>query len=150
MATDGFRDFDYDAWGSTREGTPSEPRFKWDNVRYDDLADLRSGTGNTNVEDHGVEAGFADLIDAALPASSDVEVPLGARDLRLAGGVVEIDSGVALTNLNDPFPIAGSPDMGAFEHGQPLPDYGPRDPMLIFEDGFESGDLTAWPTPPPG
>ena len=143
VASDGFRDFDYDAWGSTRAGTASEPWFKWDNVRYDDLDDLRSGTA-INVEDHGVAASFSDLIDATLPAAPDVEVALGGRDLRLVDGVVEIDGGVALANLNDPFPLAGNPDMGAFEHGQNLPSYGPRSPGLIFADGFESGDASYW------
>ncbi|MEM9593393.1 MAG: right-handed parallel beta-helix repeat-containing protein [Acidobacteriota bacterium] len=141
-ATDGSRDLDFNAWGSSRAGTSAEPWFKWDNVRYDDLDDLRANT--VGVEDRGLAASFDDLLDATLPGSWDVEVPPAARDLRLAAGAPEIDAGTDLANLNDPFPLDGLPDVGAFEHGQPPPEYGPRDPARIFADGFERGDLSAW------
>jgi uncharacterized repeat protein (TIGR01451 family) len=122
VADEGFRDFDYDAWGTTREiGSPSDPYFKWDNVRYDRLPDLPAG-----VEDHGVEAAFDDLVDATLPADWDVAAEPGSRDLRLVAGAPEINAGTDLPNLNDAFTLSGAPDMGAFEYGQPLPDYGPR------------------------
>jgi hypothetical protein len=139
VATGGFRDFDHDAWGTTRAGTSGEPWFKWDDVRYDDLADLQ---GSVGVEANGVAASFAHLVDATLPADWDVAVEPGSRDLRLAGGVPEIDAGAALANLNDGFALAGAPDQGAFEQGQGLPHYGPR--LALFADGFESGDLSAW------
>jgi uncharacterized repeat protein (TIGR01451 family) len=121
VADEGFRDFDYDAWGTTREIEPGGPFFKWDNVRYDTLADLPPG-----VEDHGVEAAFDDLVDAALPADWDVAAEPGSRDLRLVTGVAAINAGVDLPNLNDPFTLSGPPDLGAFEYGQSLPAYGPR------------------------
>jgi hypothetical protein len=121
VADEGFRDFDYGAWGTTRAIDPGGPFFKWDNVRYDTLADLPDG-----VEDHGVPAAFSDLLSAALPASWDVAVPPGSRDLRLQPGAPEIDAGVGLPNLNDPFVSDGMPDQGAFELGQSLPRYGPR------------------------
>jgi uncharacterized repeat protein (TIGR01451 family) len=120
---EGFRDFDYDAWGTTRaDGSPSDPYFKWNNVRYSRLADLQA----IGVEPHGVVASFNDLIDAALPASWDQDAPPGSRDLRLKGGAPEIDAGLALPNLDDAFTLSGTPDLGAFEYGQPQPDYGPR------------------------
>jgi uncharacterized repeat protein (TIGR01451 family) len=120
---EGFRDFDYDAWGTTRaDGSPSDPYFKWNNQRYSRLADLQA----IGVEVHGVAATFNDLINAALPASWDQDAPPGSRDLRLAAGAPEIDAGTALPNLDDAFPLSGAPDLGAFEFGQPLPDYGPR------------------------
>jgi uncharacterized repeat protein (TIGR01451 family) len=120
---EGFRDFDYDAWGTTRAvGLPTDPYFKWDDVRYDRLPDLQA----IGVEVHGVEALFADLTNAALPAAWDVAVEPGSRDLRLLAGAPEINTGAALPNLNDPFVTDGLPDMGAFEYGQPLPTYGPR------------------------
>jgi len=118
---EGFRDFDYDAWGTTRTIDPGGPFFKWNNIRYDTLADLPAG-----VEDHGVEADFSDLINATLPADSNVAVPPGTRDLRLVNGVAAINGGVDLPNLNDAFTLSGAPDMGAFEYNQPLPHYGPR------------------------
>jgi len=120
---DGPRDFDYNAWGTTREiGGPGEPFFKWENIRYQRLVDLPSG-----VEDNGVEASFDDLINADLTSEYEIPVDPGSRDLRLLPGTPEIDAGEALANLNDPFTINGAPDAGAFEFGQPLPHYGPRD-----------------------
>ncbi len=121
VADEGFRDLDYDAWGTSRAIGPGGPFFKWDNVRYDRLADLPAG-----VEDHGVEVGFGDLVDPALPEDWDVAAPPGSRDLRLVAGSSAVDRGVELANLNDAFPVTGLPDLGAFELGQPLPVYGPR------------------------
>ena len=122
VADEGFRDFDFNAWGTTRAiGSPSDPYFKWDNVRYDFITDLPAG-----VEDNGVEASFGDLIDATLPADWDVAAVPGSQDLRLVAGANAVDSGTPLANLNDPFTLNGAPDMGAFELGQPLPSYGPR------------------------
>jgi uncharacterized repeat protein (TIGR01451 family) len=119
----GFRDFDYDAWGTTRAiGNPTDPWFKWNDVRYSRLPDLQA----IGVEVHGLEASFDQVANAALPASWDVAAVPGSRDLRLAPGVPEINAGTALSNLNDPFVVDGQPDMGAFEYGQPLPTYGPR------------------------
>jgi hypothetical protein len=143
VADEGFRDFDYNAWGTTREiGNPGDPWFKWDNVRYDRLADLQA----IDVELHGLEADFGHLEDATLPAWWDQPAEPGSRDLRLVPGAPEIDAGIDLPNLNDAFILNGSPDMGAFEFGQPLPDYGPRLwwPGLLFADGFESGNTSAW------
>jgi len=140
VADEGFRDLDYDAWGTTRDiGEPTDPYFKWDNVRYHRLPDLQAA----GVEVHGVEAGFSDLVDAVLPPWWDQEAVPGSRDLRLEAGAPEIDAGQVLPNLNDAFTLVGPPDIGAFELGQPLPEYGPREGPL-FADGFESGDTTSW------
>ncbi|MDJ0925258.1 MAG: S-layer homology domain-containing protein [Acidimicrobiia bacterium] len=121
IADEGFRDLDYNAWGTTREIGPGGPWFKWDNVRYDRIADLPTG-----VEDNGVEIGILELVGAGLPADWDVAVAPGVADLRPASGSVAINGGVQLDNLNDAFPIVGAPDMGAFEYGYALPSYGPR------------------------
>jgi uncharacterized repeat protein (TIGR01451 family) len=119
---EGFRDFDYNAWGTSRAtGGTSSPYFKWNNDRYDLIGDLPPG-----VEDHGVPAEFTDLVDAVLPPDWNVSAAPGSRDLRLVSGAKAIDNGAALDNLNDPFPIAGKPDIGAFEFDGRLPEYGPR------------------------
>jgi hypothetical protein len=139
---EGWRDFDYNAWGTTLAiGGPSAPWFKWNNVRYSRLPDLQS----IDVEVHGVGADFSDLIDATLPADWDQPAAPGSRDLRLVAGAPAINSGVDLPNLNNPFTLDGSPDMGAFELGEPLPRYGPDPgPNVIFDDDFESGNISAW------
>ncbi len=122
VADEGFRDFDYDAWGTMRAiGGSGAPHFKWDNVRYDRITDLPTG-----VEDHGIEAAFEHLADASLPDDWDVAAQPGSRDLRLVAGAPEIDAGTDLPNLNDAFTLTGAPDVGAFEYGAPLPVYGPR------------------------
>ena len=124
---EGFRDFDYDAWGTTRAvGSPSDPWFKWNNVRYSRLPNLQA----LGVEVHGVEALFGHVVSATLPAAWSVDITPGSRDLRLMTGVPEINAGATLPNLNDPFVTDGQPDMGAFEYSQPLPQYGPRATML--------------------
>jgi hypothetical protein len=120
VADEGFRDLDYNAWGTTRDIGPGGPWFKWDNVRYDGIADLPSG-----VEDHGVEIGILELVGAGLPSDWDVAVAPGVADLRPASGSVAINAGTPLDNLNDAFSIVDAPDMGAFEYGFPLPSYGP-------------------------
>ncbi len=140
VADEGFRDLDFNAWGTTREiGNPLDPWFKWDNVRYDRLVDLQT----EGVELHGMEAAFEDLVDAALPPAWDQPAEPGSRDLGLAPGAPEIDGGVELPNLNDGFLLDGPPDLGAFEFGLPPPNYGPR-PRALFADGFESGDSSRW------
>jgi len=118
---EGFRDFDYNAWGTTREIGSGGPWFKWENVRYDRIADLPSG-----VEDNGVEVGMSDFVAATLPSNWNVAANPGAADLRLVSGSSAINAGTALDNLNDAFTIIGNPDMGAFEYGSALPSYGPR------------------------
>jgi len=120
---EGFRDFDYDAWGTTHAaGSPSDPDFKWNNVRYSRLPNLQA----IGVEVHGITATFSHLISATLPSAWDVSADPGSRDLRLDAGVPEINAGTVMPNLNDPFVADSQPDMGAFEFGQPLPTYGPR------------------------
>ena len=122
VADEGFRDFDWNGWGTTRAiGSPSDPYFKWDNVRYDRIGDLPPG-----VEDHGRAVAFSDVRKATLPADWDVAVPPGSRNLLLVSGSAGINGGTAIPNLNDPFDLGGFPDLGAFERGSPRPEYGPR------------------------
>jgi len=121
----GFRDFDYDAWGTTRAlGSPTDPYFKWNDIRYNRLPDLQAA----GVEVHGLAALFSHLLNPTLPAAWNVAVAPGSRDLRLASGAPEINAGASLPNFNDRFVTDGQPDMGAFEYGQGLPAYGPRTP----------------------
>ncbi len=82
VADEGFRDFDFDAWGTTRAGTSGDPWFKWDNTRYANLAALQT----IGVEAHGVAASFAHLANASLSAGWDAPVAPGSRDLQLVAG----------------------------------------------------------------
>jgi hypothetical protein len=46
-------------------------------------------------------------------------------DLRLKRGSAATDKGVVLPNITDGF-TGKAPDLGAYETGRPLPQYGPR------------------------
>ena len=121
-ADEGYRDFDYNGWGTSRAiGGLTAPFFKWDNVRYDRLPELQA----IGVETHGVAVDFGDLRTVLLPADWNFPAIPGSQDLRLTSGSPAINAGAALANFNDGFTISGLPDLGAFEFGQPLPDYGP-------------------------
>ncbi|MEM7115332.1 MAG: hypothetical protein AAF614_23020 [Chloroflexota bacterium] len=125
IAEEGFRDLDYNAWGTSREiDGPDAPYFKWNNERYGRLSDLQA----IGIEPNGVEVTFADLVNGTLPPSYTTAVSPDSRDLRLVAGGTAVNAGTPLPNLNDAFAIDGLPDAGAFELGQPLPQYGPRFP----------------------
>jgi hypothetical protein len=90
-------DWDYDNWHTTR-GT-DEPHFKWEDVRYDTIAELCQATG---LECHGHED-EPGLVDPA------------GGDFTLSPTSPNIDVGVAIDGINDD--SVGAPDMGYREHG---------------------------------
>jgi hypothetical protein len=91
-------DWDRDNWYTTRAA--DEPHFKWEGVRYDDLAALCAATG---LECGGL--GHA-------PGLVDPE----GGNLRLAAGSANVDAGVGIAGINDEYVGAG-PDLGAYEFG---------------------------------
>lgn len=116
-------DWDHDALAREPPcGPDTPPCFKWDNTRYRTLADL----GAAGIEAHGVAGQRSDLVAAALPMEYATAADPAGYDLRLVPGVVEVDAGAALANINDPWVADGRPDIGAFESGAALPRYGPR------------------------
>jgi len=56
-------------------------------------------------------------------------VPIPAQFMTLKIGCATVDAGAVLPNINDGF-VGATPDLGAFELGQPLPTYGPRPATL--------------------
>lgn len=80
----------------------------------------------SDVEKHGVEnIRMEDTfinIPFPYPPVPEWEVP----DLRLKPGSAVIDAGIHIPNINDHFK-GKAPDCGAYEHGQTMPHYGPRD-----------------------
>ena len=64
---------------------------------------------------------------AAAVSSPDIKVrqPIEKNDLRLAKGSGAVDQGVPLPNFSDGF-AGKAPDLGCYELGRPLPQYGPR------------------------
>lgn len=90
------------------------------------LAELRAATGQ---EQNGIEVDF-DIFERMAPPSPSAagrHAVYHAMDLdfRLKAGSRAVDAGARLPTINDDF-TGAAPDLGALEHGQPLPHYGPR------------------------
>lgn len=112
-------DFDNDGFGGQWKLF-----LKWNGVRYSSLADA---AGRSPVYRRAVRVQPATAFRSGLqpPARVETQVAVERNDLRLATGCAAIDAGEVLPNINDGF--AGRlPDLGAYEFGRPLPQYGPR------------------------
>jgi len=108
---------DYDAFGSI--GTN---RFEGriGNTSFNGLADMRALT----TEAHAQEVDMSIFADTVLfPSNPFPEKPI--PDLRLQQGNNAVDYGVLIPGLNDDFQ-GNAPDIGAYELGASLPQYGPR------------------------
>jgi hypothetical protein len=112
-------DFDYDGIGGFTGAL-----LKWNNARYGTIEELRA---NAPVEKHltVVDPATAFAGGAAAPGDPHVAAPLATNDLRLKPGSAAIDAGVVLANIDDGF-TGKAPDLGAYELGDELPQYGPR------------------------
>ncbi len=113
-------DFDYDGFG----GGPFRLFLRWNGVRYSTLDDVRK---RAPVLNHAI------LVDSSRAFASKARAPENVAqaqaipiDLRLAPGSTAIDAGQPLPGLNDGF-RGRAPDLGAYELGDPLPQYGPRE-----------------------
>ena len=97
-------DMDHDDWHTTR--ADGSPNFKWNNVRYDTMADWCTAVG---LECHGTEA-EPGLIDPA------------ALQFAPATGSANIDTALPIPGINDVFSGAG-PDRGYIEAGSVEPSW---------------------------
>lgn len=91
---------------------------------FADFDSYRAGTGQ---DVHSLLLDFDVFVNAPMP---DLATPTRIYqpddvDLRLARGAAAVDAGVALPNINDGF-AGRAPDLGAYEYGRELPQYGPR------------------------
>jgi cysteine-rich repeat protein len=109
-------DFDYDGYGSIGTGQFSG---QFGDTRFDSLEALR----NTTSEAHAVSVDLS-IFAQAIEFPENPFPGKSAPDLRLQQGAA-IDRGVALATINDGFQGA-TPDLGAYEFGSALPQYGPR------------------------
>ncbi|MCC6831441.1 MAG: right-handed parallel beta-helix repeat-containing protein [Thermoleophilia bacterium] len=108
-------DMDFDAFGTSQAFAGV-----FGTTRYTGLAELRART----TERHAVAVDMSAFASAAAFPS----VPLDrhpAQDLRPAAGAAVVDAGTVLPGVTDGF-AGARPDIGAYEAGTPLPDYGPR------------------------
>ncbi len=133
-----------DGWYAWENGNPGQPdwrtnldydgfdwagyvyAFKWDNVRYDDVATFVAGTG---IEPNGIAIDATTCLEgfniqAAPPAAGPITM------MTLAPGCNAIDAGIALPGINDGY-LGTAPDLGAYEAGADPPGYGPRSLSIV-------------------
>ncbi len=108
---------DYDGFNDLNGGGN---KFKWGTNQYSSLAAFKAGTG---LVPNGVSVDkdtcFETFNVNQPPASSPPQY------MSLNAGSNAVDAGVVLPNINDDF-SGSAPDLGAYEYGKPLPQYGPR------------------------
>lgn len=114
-------DWDYNGYRSTRPGTLSGPWFKWNNTRYINVFDLQL---SSNIEANGRTIATNDVGNLSIPTTYVNEITTTQVDLFPSNNSMMIDGGIPISNINDPFVMDGTPDIGALEAGMPLPDYG--------------------------
>ena len=112
-------DFDYDGFG----GGPFRLFLRWNGVRYASLQDVQK---RAPVLKHAVLVDGTTAFASGLMAPEDVSRMLPTPvDLRPSTRSKALDRGQTLDGINDGF-LGRAPDLGAYELGQPLPQYGPR------------------------
>jgi hypothetical protein len=115
------------------------PAFEWDSPpltmardyqgllvtrRFGTLAELTQAVG---TERHSVQLDYDVFMNVQVPDHSDPQRLYNPEDLdfRLKPGSAAVDAGVELPGITDGF-TGRAPDLGAYELGLPLPEYGPR------------------------
>jgi hypothetical protein len=103
---------------------PFRQFLRWNRVRYPTLDDVRR---RAPVLRHAVQVDAATTFasGAGPPAEVAATVPR-TIDLRLAPRSMAVAAGQALPGLNDGF-RGVAPELGAYELGEALPHYGPRE-----------------------
>ena len=92
--------------------------------RYNSLKEYSDASGN---EKHSVLVDYDTFMNVGMPDKTDPQrlyKPDGL-DFRLKPGSLAIDAGVELPTITDGF-TGRAPDIGAYESGRPVPQYGPR------------------------
>ena len=96
-----------------------------------DVATYGNPDGAPNpVEDRlpvSIDVDYDSFINVSMPDKTDPQrlyKPDGL-DFRLKSGAAAIDAGIELPSITDGF-TGKAPDIGAFETGRPVPQYGPR------------------------
>ena len=113
-------DFDYDGFG----GGPFDTFAKWNGVVYQTLEEMQA---RAPVEGHAIEVDGTRTFDSGIQAPENVKKQylVEKNDLRLRAGSKAVDAGVVIPSINDGF-RGRAPDLGAYESGDTLPQYGPR------------------------
>lgn len=110
-------DLDYDGFGSTSGSFTG----RIGDIQFDSLAEMQAMTTQVHAVELGLEA-FA----AGVAYPSDPLTEAAPPDMRPDPAGSAIDAGVEIPGINDGF-AGGAPDLGAYEAGDELPAYGPRE-----------------------
>ena len=114
------------AWNSPADGVAADFDYTHKLTRRG-FKTLKSYSGATGQDRHSIMVEYDVFQHVPMPDSSDPQRLYNPEDMdfRLKPKSVAIDSGMVLATINDGYK-GRAPDLGAFELGAPLPDYGPR------------------------
>jgi len=139
MSYTAYTSFDHNGY---RMKPDAKPLFRWTqpidrlqdftlSSRGDEVQEfqtLKAFSAATGQEKHGVMLDY-DVLEGVEPPDPNDRArvfQIKELDFRLRRGSASVDAGCELPNLTDGF-IGDAPDLGAYELGKPLPDYGPRE-----------------------
>ena len=111
-------------WNTPPAGVPADYRAAPQAHRFRTLREYTQATGQ---DAHSVLVDYDTFVHVPMPDIADPQrlySPDGL-DFRLKPGSAAIDAGVLLPSINDGF-AGKAPDIGAYEAGKPIPQYGPR------------------------
>jgi hypothetical protein len=118
-------DFDYEGFA----GGPFRRFLRWNRTRYATLDEVRR---RAPVLKHAVLLDLARLFaSGAQPPQDIAQRRPTTSDLRLSPNSKAVDAGATLPGWNEDF-HGRRPDLGAYELGDPLPQYGPRVSRLAY------------------
>jgi len=88
---------------------------------------LRDYARATGQDTHSIMFDPSSFVSLTMPDNSDMTYmyPTDGYDLRLQRGSAAIDKGKVIPNITDDY-SGSAPDIGAYEFGDNLPHYGPR------------------------
>jgi hypothetical protein len=135
------------AWNSPPGGTLADYDYthKLTARRFKTLKDYGAATGQDR---HSVMVDYKVFVDVPKPDRSDPQRLYNPEDMdfRLRPKSAAIDAGMVLPTINDGY-AGKAPDLGAYEFGQPVLDYGPRTLPTGISGPAEVG-YRSWNGPP--
>ncbi len=135
------------AWNSPADGTAADYDYnhKLTARRFHALKDYAAATGQ---DSHSVTVDYKVFVNVVRPDRSDPQRLYNPEDMdfRLRARSAAIDAGTVLPTINDGY-AGKAPDLGAYEFGQPLPDYGPRELPTGVSSPEDMG-YRSWNGPP--
>lgn len=111
-------------WNSPPFGIAADYSGKLVARHFETLRQFQQATGQ---EQHSVLVDYVIFVNVKIPDKSDPQRLYNPEnfDFRLRPGSAAVDAGVLLPTINDDF-TGRAPDLGAYELGRPIPQYGPR------------------------